>query len=151
MRTPRMSRLVGAALSTALFITGCSESDYVRLYHSEARAPSYSVEDIESLRQIGPTYVDKGVNFALYSENATRLELMLFEDPESNRPARTYEMTRYGDVWSVYVEGVGVGQHYGFRAWAPTGSTTRGGSPGPSTASRRTRTSTATASTRTSC
>ncbi len=119
MRTPRMFRLVGAALSTALFAAGCSESDYVRLYHGEARAPSYSVDDIESLRQIGPTYVDKGVNFALYSENATRLELLLFEDPESNRPARTYEMTRYGDVWSVYVEGVGPGQHYGFRAWGP--------------------------------
>ena len=63
---------------------------------------------------LGAHWDGAGTNFALYSENATRVELMLFDDPEVTRPTRTYEMTRYGDVWNVYVEGVGLGQHYGF-------------------------------------
>ena len=28
-------------------------------------------------------------------------------------------MTRIGDVWNLYVEGVGLGQHYGYVAWGP--------------------------------
>ena len=28
-------------------------------------------------------------------------------------------MVRHGDVWNLYVEGVGLGQHYGFVAWGP--------------------------------
>ncbi|NVJ21436.1 MULTISPECIES: glycogen debranching protein [Myxococcus] len=119
MSTPRWSLPRGATLVAFLFAVGCSESDYVRLYHSEARAPSYTVEDVESMKHMGATFTDQGVNFALYSENATRLELLLFDDPEGNRPSRTYPLTRYGDVWNVYVEGVGLGQHYGFRAWGP--------------------------------
>ena len=119
MRTPRLPRWRGAALVCALSVLSCAKDDYVRLYHSEKRAPSYSVEDVESMKHMGATFVDRGVNFAVYSENATRMELMLFDNPESDRPSRTFELTRYGDVWSVYVEGVGLGQHYGFRAWGP--------------------------------
>ena len=28
-------------------------------------------------------------------------------------------MARFGDVWNLHVEGVGLGQHYGFVAWGP--------------------------------
>ncbi|WP_338864583.1 glycogen debranching protein [Myxococcus stipitatus] len=119
MSTPRWLLPRGATLVALLLATGCGESDYVRLYHSEPRAPSYSVHDVESMKHMGATFSDQGVNFSLYSENATRLELLLFDDPEQSRPSRTYELTRHGDVWNVYVEGVGLGQHYGFRAWGP--------------------------------
>jgi glycogen operon protein len=108
-----------AALVCALLVLSCAKDDYVRLYHQEPRAPSYSAEDIEAMKYMGPTFVDKGVNFAVYSENATRLELLLFDDPESNNPSRVIPLTRFGDVWNVYVEGIGLGQHYGFRAWGP--------------------------------
>ncbi|MFL5321224.1 MAG: glycogen debranching protein [Myxococcaceae bacterium] len=108
--------LCSLLLLTAL---SCGPTDSVRLYASQPKAPSYKAEDIEALKVMGPTIVDRGVNFAVYSEHATRLELMLFEDPESNLPTKTYPMERFGNVWNLFVEGIGPGQHYGYRAWGP--------------------------------
>jgi glycogen operon protein len=103
-----------------LTLWACEESkDYVELYKAEEKAPSFSESDIEAMKFMGATLVDQGANFAVYSENATRIELLLFDDPEKERPSRRYEMYRFGDVWNVYVEGVGEGQHYGFAAWGP--------------------------------
>ncbi|MEC7983979.1 MAG: alpha-amylase family glycosyl hydrolase, partial [Myxococcota bacterium] len=85
----------------------------------ESKAPSLSWEDIENLEHMGPTLIDRGVNFAVYSENATRIELLLFDDPESELPAQQYEMERTGDIWNLYIEGLGIGQHYGYVAWGP--------------------------------
>src|SRR5687767_9407737 len=100
---PRLTPLAALVLIAA----ACAKDDYVRLYASHDKAPSLKAEDIEALKHLGPTLIDRGVNFGVYSERATRLELLLFEDPESNRPARQLEMTRFGDVWNVYVEGIG--------------------------------------------
>ena len=98
---------------------GCSADNYSRLYHTEPIAPSLNWESVEALDQMGPTIIDRGVNFSVYSENATRIDLLLFDDPEEELPNQQYEMTRSGDVWNLYVEGVGIGQHYGFVAWGP--------------------------------
>ena len=93
--------------------------DTARLYHDEPHAPSLSQFDIEALEHMGAVVVDDGVNFAVWSEAAERLDLLLFDDPEAELPIQQFELTRFGDVWSVYVEGVGYGQHYGFAAWGP--------------------------------
>ncbi len=111
--------LWSCALTLLVLAPACASRDYVQLYKSYALAPSYNEEDITGLAHLGATLVDKGANFAVYSENATRVELLLFEDPESALPTRNYEMQRFGSVWNIYVEGVGVGQHYGFIAWGP--------------------------------
>jgi glycogen operon protein len=71
------------------------------------------------MEHMGPTLVDRGVNFTVWSERAERIDLLLFDDPEADLPVQRFEMTRQGDVWNLYVEGVGVGQHYGFAAWGP--------------------------------
>lgn len=108
------------ALAVLLAVTGCSEEDNrIRLYHADALAPQMTAADVEALNTLGPTILEKGVNFSVYSENATRIDVLLFDDPESERPTRQFEMTRFGDVWNVFVEGVGVGQHYGYVAWGP--------------------------------
>ena len=44
---------------------------------------------------------------------------LLFDDPESDLPAQQFEMERNGDIWNIYVEGLGIGQHYGYIAWGP--------------------------------
>ncbi|MCB9746337.1 MAG: glycosyl hydrolase [Alphaproteobacteria bacterium] len=106
-------------LLTALLVLGCASEDYIRLYHTEEVAPSLGWEALQTLDFMGPYPVDKGVNFAVYSENAERVELLLFDDPESDLPTWQFPMTQQGAVWSVYVEGVGVGQHYGYIAWGP--------------------------------
>jgi glycogen operon protein len=100
-------------------LLSCASENYPRIYHTESKAPSLSWEGIEALDHMGPTIVDRGVNFAVYSEAAERIEVLLFDDPESELPTQQYEMSRQGDVWNLYIEGMGLGQHYGYIAWGP--------------------------------
>ncbi len=97
----------------------CSEGDYVQLYRTEPRAPSLSEASIQALEHLGPTLVDQGANFGVFTASATAVDLLLFDDPESERPTRRFAMQRFGDVWNLYVEGIGLGQHYGYIAWGP--------------------------------
>ncbi len=107
----------------AVLLTACPKDDYVQLYRTHDKAPNLTASQIENLEVMGPTLIDhegvRGVNFAVYSENATRMEVLFFDDPESNRPIRQFPLTRFGNVWNVFVEGVGLGQHYGYIAWGP--------------------------------
>ncbi len=118
MKTPT-PRIFAVPLLLAAFFTGCTSGDYMALYTTQPIAPSLDWDAVEDLDHMGPTLIDEGVNFCVYSENATRMELALFTDPESTQPAQQFEMTQYGNVWNLYVEGIGVGQHYGYIAWGP--------------------------------
>ena len=66
---------------------------------------------------LGATWDGKGTNFALFSENATRVELCLF-DEEGNETRYDFKEV-YNFVWHGYMEGVGPGQRYGFRVHGP--------------------------------
>ncbi|MBI2895844.1 MAG: glycosyl hydrolase [Deltaproteobacteria bacterium] len=112
-----MPRVLLALLPLAAL--ACTSDDYAHLYRSSPRPPSMTEESIAALDTLGPTIVDRGVNFSVYSERATRVDLALFEDPEASQPTRQFEMTRFGEVWNVHVEGVGIGQYYGYVAWGP--------------------------------
>ena len=52
----------------------------------------------------------RGVNFAIFSRYATRVQLELFDHPEDGAPARAIDLdsarNRTGDVWHVWVEGI---------------------------------------------
>src|ERR1700685_3017464 len=67
----------------------------------------------------GATWDGTGVNFAIYSENATRVDLCLFQElgsPEHD----TIEMpATSGYVWHCYVPGLTIGQLYGYRVHGP--------------------------------
>ena len=118
MKTLNRRTLVVPLLLIAALV-GCTSGDYMALYTTQPIAPSLDWDAVEGLDHMGPTLIDEGVNFCVYSENATRMELALFTDPESTQPAQQFEMTQYGNVWNLYVEGIGVGQHYGYIAWGP--------------------------------
>jgi len=110
-----------AVLVAVASLAGCP-SDGIRLYHTEPIAPQLTREAVENLEHMGSVVTDTGVNFAIYSENATRIDVLLFDDPEVETPAQQFEMLpiREGSpVFSLYVEGVGIGQHYGYVAWGP--------------------------------
>ena len=51
-----------------------------------------------------------GVNFAIFSRNASRVRLELFAHPEDAVPARAIDLdparNRTGDVWHVWVKGI---------------------------------------------
>ena len=97
----------------------CGPTNGAKLYATADKAPSLDATKIENLDFLGPTIVDKGVNFGVYSEHAERIEILLFDNPDSDRPTRQFPLKRFGDVWNLYVEGIGVGQHYGYIAWGP--------------------------------
>ena len=109
------------ALRVALLslLLSCTPTPGAKLYSTQPKAPSFKTEDIENLDHLGPTIVDKGVNFGVYSEKAERIEILLFDDGESSKPTRQFPLVRFGDVWNLYIEGVGLGQKYGFIAWGP--------------------------------
>ena len=67
----------------------------------------------------GATWDGKGVNFALFSAHATRVELCLFDDSGERETARI-ELPEYTDeIWHGYVPDVHPGSIYGFRVHGP--------------------------------
>src|SRR5690606_33160440 len=69
---------------------------------------------------LGATWDGEGTNFAIYSENATEVELCLFDSPEAAEPRHCCRL-REGSaiVWHGYLPGVGPGQLYGYRINGP--------------------------------
>src|SRR5688572_4434331 len=68
----------------------------------------------------GATWDGEGVNFALFSENATGVELCLYEGTKgSEEMARIRLVERTDFIWHVYVPGLGPGQRYGYRVHGP--------------------------------
>ncbi len=67
---------------------------------------------------LGATWDGEGVNFALCSENAERVELCLFEAPEGKSETARVKMPDHTDqVWHVYLPEVRPGQLYGYRVY----------------------------------
>jgi glycogen operon protein len=60
------------------------------------------------------------VNFALFSEHATTVELCLFDGPDGKREtARVRMPEQTNQVWHVYLPGIRPGQLYGYRVHGP--------------------------------
>jgi len=78
-------------------------------------APTTPVEP-----QLGPVITADGVHFNVFS-TADRVELVLFDGVDDERPARVLELERHsaGRHWHRFVAGVGAGQIYGYRADGP--------------------------------
>src|SRR5688572_17178277 len=66
---------------------------------------------------LGACWDGRGVNFALYSENASGVELCLFD--EYDQETRVMLTQRTAFVWHGYLEGVRPGQRYGYRVHGP--------------------------------
>lgn len=69
---------------------------------------------------LGSTWDGNGVNFTLYSENATAVELCLFDSENEDRESLKFNITEQTDFnWHIYVQGLQPGQLYGFRVHGP--------------------------------
>ncbi len=66
---------------------------------------------------LGATYDGSGVNFALFSEVAERVELCLIDDEGAETRLDLPEVD--GFVWHAYVPSLQPGQRYGFRVHGP--------------------------------
>ncbi len=67
----------------------------------------------------GATWDGTGVNFSIYSECATKVELCLFA-AENAGCAETIELRENtGSIWHCYLPGIKLGQLYGYRVHGP--------------------------------
>ncbi len=67
---------------------------------------------------LGSIYDGRGVNFALFSENATRVELCLF-DEQGTETHKIPVTNRTHNQWHIYIPGLEAGQQYGYRVDGP--------------------------------
>ena len=69
---------------------------------------------------LGATWDGLGVNFAIFSEHATRVELCLFDGPDAEVESLTIPLPEQTDmVWHGYLPGAQPGQLYGYRVHGP--------------------------------
>jgi isoamylase len=66
---------------------------------------------------LGPSWTADGTNFSLFSENAERVELCLFDDEDRETRVELPERTAFN--WHCFLPGVGPGQRYGYRVYGP--------------------------------
>jgi isoamylase len=68
---------------------------------------------------LGATWGGKGVNFALFSAHASRVEICLF-DEEGKRETARIDLPEYtNEIWHGFVPEVGPGAIYGYRVHGP--------------------------------
>ena len=72
-----------------------------------------------SAHPLGATWDGKGTNFALFSANATRVELCLFDRSGRRETERVALPERSEDVWHGYFPQICPGQLYGYRVHGP--------------------------------
>jgi glycogen operon protein len=69
---------------------------------------------------LGATWDGEGINFSLFSENATAVELCLFDGPDSDSESHRIRIEEQTDqIWHLYIPGLWPGQHYGYRVYGP--------------------------------
>ena len=66
---------------------------------------------------LGASYDGAGVNFALYSQVAQKVELCLFDEHDAETRIEMTERNSY--VWHNYIPGLQPGQRYGYRVYGP--------------------------------
>ncbi|HYH57579.1 MAG TPA: glycogen debranching enzyme GlgX, partial [Anseongella sp.] len=69
---------------------------------------------------LGANWDGKGVNFAIYSENATGVDLCLFDEAKgATETTRIKLEERSHQIWHIYLPGLQPGQLYGYRVHGP--------------------------------
>jgi glycogen operon protein len=63
------------------------------------------------------------VQFVVFSRHATAMRVLLYDHPDEPNPTEIIDfdpdLNRWGDIWSIFVPGVGVGQLYHYQADGP--------------------------------
>lgn len=75
---------------------------------------------------LGATWTGLGVNFAIYSSHATKVELCLFDSAHESRVTERIPLPEHADmVWHAYPPDIRPGQLYGYRVHGPSGGMIR--------------------------
>src|SRR5690348_5864273 len=88
-----------------------------------ARRDQLSIANIGSSAPLGATVTCGGVNFSLYSRDATRIELLFFDHADDALPSRNIHLDasihRTYHYWHVFISDAQAGQLYGYRVHGP--------------------------------
>ncbi len=72
---------------------------------------------------LGATVQEDGVNFSLFSKNATAVQLLLFDRADDPSPSHVFDLdpqlNRTFYYWHIFVPGIGHGQLYAYRVDGP--------------------------------
>src|SRR6516165_3687406 len=72
---------------------------------------------------LGATVDEEGVNFSVFSRNATAVELLLFDQHDDVQPIQIIKLEPATNqtffFWHVYVKGLKAGAHYAYRVDGP--------------------------------
>jgi glycogen operon protein len=72
---------------------------------------------------LGATVYPDGVNFSVFSKNATGIDLLLYDAVDDSRPVQVLSLDRRCNrtfhFWHVYVPSIQPGQLYAYRAHGP--------------------------------
>ena len=84
---------------------------------------STRVVETGSSAPLGASVHSGGVGFSVFSKDATRIELLLFDDEAATAPAQVIPLDanahRTYHYWHAFVPGLVPGQVYGYRAYGP--------------------------------
>ena len=78
----------------------------------------YTIEEGNSSRR-GANWDGQGVNFAIFSANATKVELCLFSEDGMTETDRILLPEHTNEIWHGYMRGLGPAQRYGYRVHGP--------------------------------
>ena len=71
----------------------------------------------------GSTVTNDGVNFALYSSSATKVQLLIFNKPNDVEPSRVIDLDQGANksfnIWHTFIDGVKAGMGYAYRVDGP--------------------------------
>ena len=70
---------------------------------------------------VGARVVAGGVNFSVFSENASSVELLLFDRADDPVPTQVIPLARDFHFWHAFVPGLAAGAVYAYRAAGPQG------------------------------
>ena len=96
-----------------------------RLFQSPSRRMSLKTQDPMDIQTgrpypLGAAWDGRGVNFAVFSRHATRVDLCLFDNAKDVTHAHRVLLPGHtDDLWHGYVPGLAPGQLYAFRASGP--------------------------------
>ncbi|MBN2618191.1 MAG: glycogen debranching protein GlgX [Spirochaetales bacterium] len=72
---------------------------------------------------LGSKITDTGVNFSIFSRNATSVELCIFENKKDDEPSKVYildpKVNKTGDVWNIHIKDLSKGTLYLYRIDGP--------------------------------
>ncbi len=83
----------------------------------------HEIATVGRVAPLGATVSHDGVNFSIFSREATAVELLLFDQEDDAKPTRSITIdpatNRTYHYWHVFVPGVGAGQIYAYRIQGP--------------------------------